>query len=331
MEDIKDPYKLTIIISNYNQEKHIAETIDSALSQKVSFPYKIIITDDYSCLDRSREIIKDYVSKYDNIEVIFANENKGYLTNILRAKAKTKTPYFCLLDAEDYWTDMDFLQRAYDFLTTHKEYSIYENNVEVEEKGSRRPYISPKIKSGTYSKEMYLNNKSIPITQTTGMVFRNCIFSRSIPKLMKKAVGTRSERSFEGDTGRFIMHLKYGLAYYDNRIIGVYRITENGIWTRLSDAKKQIITARFFPDYYHFYDSNIAFFVNKAYANLQRYLVEKQKELNNMKRTDDFFDEYERLMFEDVYSFCKQYENKIVIDKYRIKNKIKQILRIIKA
>lgn len=330
---MKDPYKLTIIISNYNQEKHIAETIDSALSQKVNFPFKIIITDDNSCNDQSKEIIRDYASKYGNIEPIFGKENKGYLPNILRAKAKTKTKYFCLLDADDYWTDKDFLQRAYEFLNTNEEYSIYETNVEVvrEDGQGKFPYLSHRYKPGTYSREMYLNNERIPITQTTGMFFRNSIFINGIPKIMEDAIGTRSERSFEGDTGRFIMHLKYGSAYYDNRISGVYRITEKGIWTSLSAAQKQIITARFYPDYYQFYGSDVDFFVNKAYKSLQAYLVEKQKELTDLERHDEFFDEYEKLMFDDVYSFCKRYEDEISVEKLSFKEKIKQILRIIRA
>ena len=128
---MKELYELTVIISNYNQEEHLAETIDSVLAQRVNFPYRIIITDDCSCQDRSREIVRDYAARYDFIEAIFGEENKGYLVNILRAKAKTKTRFFCLLDAEDYWTDQDFLQRAYNFLNGHAEYTIYEANVEV--------------------------------------------------------------------------------------------------------------------------------------------------------------------------------------------------------
>ena len=320
---------MTIIISNYNQEKHIGETIDSVFAQRVSFPIKVIIADDCSCRERSKEIIREYALRYENIEPIFAKENKGYLANILRAKARTKTKYFCLLDADDYWTDRDFLQRAYDFLDTHDEYAIYEANVEVANGNNRRPYISPRIKSGSYSKEEYLNNGSIPITQTTGMVFRNCIFADGIPKIMEDAVGTRAERSYEGDTGRFVMHLKYGLAYYDNRIAGVYRVTKNGIWTSLSDAKKRLITARFYPDYYQFYGTNVDFFVSRAYENLQRYLTEKQKELISLEKQDDFIDEYEKLMFDDVYRFCKQYEEEIIVRR-RLKDKIKRIVKIIR-
>jgi len=329
---MKDQYELTVIISNYNQEKYLAETLDSVFSQKVNYPFKVIIADDNSCLDRSKDVIREYAGKYENIEPIFASENCGYLANILRAKEKTKTKYICLLDADDYWTDTSYLQRAYDFLNTHKEYSIYEANVEVvdEEGKNGEPFISPRIKSGTYSEEMYLSNRPIPISQTTGMFLRNSIFSNGIPSIMRNAVGTRSERSFEGDTGRFVMHLRHGLAYYDSSIVGCYRKTSNGIWTCLSEAKKIIISARFYQDYYQYYERKLDFFVNRAYKTLQIYLAVKQKELESSGWQEELIDEYERLMVEDVFHFCRQHEDRID-RRVGIKEKIKQVCRLLRA
>lgn len=329
---MNDPYELTIIISCYDQERYLSETIDSVFAQRVTFPFKVIIADDHSCKDRSREVIRDHAEKHSNIEAILAEENKGYLSNILRAIERMKTKYFCLLDADDYWTDPDFLQRAYDFLETHEEYAIYESNVEVlEEDGrSRHPFLSPRKKTGTYNKEMLLNDRSVPITQTTGMFFRNCIFINGIPEIMEKAVGTRSERSFEGDTGRFMMHLKEGPAYYDSKCVGVYRLTGSGIWNSLSPARKKIISARMQLDYQQYYGVNPAFFVNRAFRLLQAYLEEKQKELLHPDDKNIFIDEYEKQMCDDVYSFCKQYEKEISLKKYGIKEKLRKIVRIIR-
>ena len=329
---MEERYEVTVIVSCYNQEKHLQETIESILAQKVDFPYRVFITDDCSG-DRSLDIIREYERKYANIEAIFGDKNRGYLANVLRAKAKTKTRYFCLLDAEDYWTDPHFLQRAYDFLQAHDAYTVYEANVEVipeESEGSRHPFLPPKFHSGTYTKEMLLRNEAIPITQTTGMFLRNCIFADGIPEIMAKAVGTRSERAFEGDTGRLIMHLKHGPAYYDRRIVGVYRLTKDGMWNSLSESGKNIISARMQLDYEQYYGCASGFFVNKAYGFFQRYLAEKQKELEDLSKHDVFFDEEERLMVEDVYQFCRQHEKEIIKEQGGLVDKAKKIYRIVR-
>ena len=170
---------------------------------------------------------------------------------------------------------------------------------------------------------MLLNDRFVPITQTTGMFFRNCIFINGIPEIMEKAVGTRSERSFEGDTGRFMMHLKEGPAYYDSKCVGVYRLTGSGIWNSLSPASKKLISARMQLDYQQYYGVNPAFFVNRAFRLLRAYLEEKQKELLHP-------DSHRRRGCDDVYSFCRQYESEISVEKYGIKEKLRKIVRIIR-
>ena len=53
-------YKVTVIMSNYNQERYIERAIQSVLNQKTNFPFLLIITDDFSTRDKSVEIIKKY-------------------------------------------------------------------------------------------------------------------------------------------------------------------------------------------------------------------------------------------------------------------------------
>ena len=38
------PFKVAVVITCYNQELYIAKALDSVLSQKTSFPYKIMIS-----------------------------------------------------------------------------------------------------------------------------------------------------------------------------------------------------------------------------------------------------------------------------------------------
>ncbi len=308
--------QLTIIMSNYNQEKYIKKAIDSILKQNVSFKYKIIITDDASTKDNSIKIIKEYKDKYpDIVQTIFNEVNGGYLTNILKAKEITKTPYFCLLDADDYYTDYNFLQRGYDYLEQHKDYVIYYENVNyLYEDNSTRPFIANNIESGTYTFNDYLTDK-IPIVQTTGQFYRNIIFSNGIPSFIKQSVGTVSERSFEGDYGRFLLHLKYGKAYFYNNICGVYRILSSGIWQRLSIAKRNLIQMQFYYDYNIYYENKYSLFFARKMYDAFIVILNYYKSLN-----ENTFTEKDIIQLQKLYNFIVL-NNKELLQQIEIENK----------
>jgi hypothetical protein len=255
-------------MSSYNQAKFMKQAIESVLSQETSFPFQLIITDDNSTLDNSVEIIKEYHNKYSNIvKIILSEDNGGYLVNVLRAKSLTKTNYFCLLDADDYWTDTSKLQKAYDFLELNPDYVIYSTNTLcVYENGEKKPFILTDIKESTFSLDDYFK-ENIIISQTTGTVFRNVIFKNGIPEIIKKSVNSLAKRSFEGDFDRFLLHLKYGKSKFINHIDGVYRILSGGIWSKLSLIEKYVIEARARIDYNEYFEDKYSYFFHeKAFS-----------------------------------------------------------------
>lgn len=325
-------YKLTIIMSNYNQAHFIKGAIDSVLMQETNFPFQLIITDDNSTKDNSIEIVKEYENKYpDKIKVLYNKENGRYLKNILRAKAITKTPYFTLLDADDYWTDKHYLQKSVDFLDGHPDFTIYSTNVlSLYEDGSTRPYLDTDKKTFNFSMEDFLH-ESILITQTTGMVFRNVIYSKGIPDIVTNSIGTISERSFEGDYDRFIMHLRYGKAHFVNEISGVYRILSFGIWQSLNPFEKAAIQAQSFIDYDRFFEEQYHnFFINKAWREIKiclkylRLIRKKEKTIFRKEAQDKFFYclsvcmQNKKILNSYVQRKIEKFKNKI----YRIKHKL---------
>ncbi len=314
--------KVTIIMSNYNQEKFIEQAIESVLAQETDFDWQLIITDDHSTKDNSVEIIKRYAEKYpDKIKALLNQENGRYLENILRAKRITKTPYFCLLDSDDYWTDNHYLQDAVNFLDENPDFVIYSRNVICQnEDRSEHLFVPKKIKASDFTIDNCLNNK-IAITQTTGSFFRNVIFKNGVPEIMEKAVGTISERSFEGDLDRYIMHLKYGKAHYEPKPSGVYRILSGGIWSRLSDFEKNIIQAQCYLDYNEYYENkHLSFFINESYKSLLSCV----QSLNSMEQDFNFSDDIQKMFF-NVLKVCSQ--NRQIISEERKKSIKKAKLR----
>lgn len=326
--------KLTVIMSNYNQANLIKGAIDSFLAQKTDFSVQLIITDDCSTKDNSVEIIKEYEEKYpEKIKVLYNKENGRYLKNILRAKSITKTPYFTLLDADDYWTDNDYLQKSVDFLEAHPDFTIYNANVlALNPDGKSKPYVKTDIKSADFSMDDFISGK-ILISQTTGMVFRNVIYINGIPDIVQNAVGTISERSFEGDVDRYVMHLRYGKAHFVNEISGVYRILADGIWQGLNAFERAAIQAQSFLDYDIYLDKKYhTFFINKVWTEIKRCI----SYLSNISETKDLdLREEAKEKFANCLSVCMSEHEildiakpvKIKKLKYRIMKKLYDILK----
>ena len=269
-------YEFTIIMPNYNNGKYIAEAIESVIYQQANFNYQLLIADDYS-EDDSPAIIRNYCDKYpDKVKAIFASENGRLLKNMLRAAKQTKTKYFCVLDSDDYYTDMGVLQRAYDFLEVHEDYAIYMENITcLFNDGSTRPYIAIQDKERTSTLEDLFRGSAV-LAPTNGSFFRNLVFSQCVPQIMLDAIGTVSESSFRGDTFRTVMHLKYGKAFFKNIVCSVYRISGKGIWTRLSTFDQLLLNTQMWYDFNRFYEMKY----NAEFSTLlNRNLTELLKQL----------------------------------------------------
>lgn len=94
--------KLDIIVPAYNAEKYLRRCLDSALSQKTRFDFRVIVVNDGSA-DSTPEILEEYRND-PRIEVI-TQENRGLSgarnTGLLHSEAE----YVLFLDADDMLTD----------------------------------------------------------------------------------------------------------------------------------------------------------------------------------------------------------------------------------
>ena len=129
--------KVSVIITTYNMECFIKNSIESVLSQKTSFPFEIIISDDCST-DQTIKIIKEYKTKFnDKIEIITSKTNTGIIENLKRAIRYAKGEYIALLDADDYWITNDKLQKQFNILEGHPDTGfVYTNFQYINETGT---------------------------------------------------------------------------------------------------------------------------------------------------------------------------------------------------
>jgi len=108
--------KISVIIPCYNQEKYIAECLDSVLAQTFD-DYEAIVIDDGST-DGSVKIIEEYLKKSDKIRLI-KQINQGVVTARNNAIKRAKGKYIYPLDADDI-VHPDALKRSFEAIESGK-------------------------------------------------------------------------------------------------------------------------------------------------------------------------------------------------------------------
>ena len=135
---------LSVCIRSYNQERFIADAIDSVLKQETTFDFEIIISDDCSS-DRTISIVEDYVKRHpEKVRFIKGTTNVGGPNNLKRVIQASSAKYITCLDGDDYYLSTNKLQKQVDFLESHAEYSAcFHNTMDVNECGEKLGIFNP--------------------------------------------------------------------------------------------------------------------------------------------------------------------------------------------
>ena len=129
--------ELSIIITTFNQEKYVEKAIQSAINQKTSFIYEILIGDDCST-DETKEICIRYAQNYPDIIVLESrNINLGLIDNYIDLFKKAKGKYIAFLEGDDYWIDVFKIQKQFSFLENNDFALIYTNSYLLNDSGSK--------------------------------------------------------------------------------------------------------------------------------------------------------------------------------------------------
>ena len=93
-------YEVSIIITAYNADKYITESINSIINQ--TFKKWILIVVDDGSSDSTFEILNSFKSSLKNQFILIKNEkNLGINISLNKALQKVETPYFARQDADD--------------------------------------------------------------------------------------------------------------------------------------------------------------------------------------------------------------------------------------
>lgn len=120
---VKNPL-VSVIIATYNQISFIEETVMSALNQKCSFPFEIMVADDGSN-DGERELLVKLQKQYPmQLKLIFNDKNMRVTKNYVNAIHNAKGKYIATLDGDDVWIATNKLEKQVAILEANNEVSI---------------------------------------------------------------------------------------------------------------------------------------------------------------------------------------------------------------
>lgn len=210
--------KVSIVTITYNQEKYIAQALESFVMQDAKFSFEVIVADDCST-DKTPSIIKEYARKHPEIiKPIFRKKNIGAIPNIMDVIKKAKGPFIALCEGDDFWTDPSKLQRQVDFLEKYKDYSMVFHPVRVFfENGETKDSIFPNFKTGFTINRLLQGN----FIQTNSVMYR---------ALSKSEYNKLAVDVMPGDWYLHLFHARFGEIGFIDRTMSVYRRHEGGLW-----------------------------------------------------------------------------------------------------
>ena len=257
----KEDCLVTVVAICYNHADNLARCLDSILCQKTDFAFKVVVIDDVST-DGSVDIIKRYAAADSRVEMVLHEENyySQGRQSFSEYQDRITTPFFHVIETDDYWCDENKLQMQVNALLEHPKCVACAHAVEyrdsdggfIERRGRR-------VKSGS----CVFNIHSAQFCHMSSTLYRNCL--HKIPK---------SDRDFLcRDIARFYYMLSQGKLFYIDRVMSVTRRTGTGVWSALDalTQKKEL------QNWFYKIDRYLGFRFTKKFRH--RYLPHEGKKL----------------------------------------------------
>jgi glycosyltransferase involved in cell wall biosynthesis len=175
---MKSKPKISVILTIYNAEKYLPETIDSLLNQSFR-DFELIAVNDKS-KDKSLDIIKGYMKKDKRIILINNKKNVGPTTSLNIGLEVARGKYVAISDHDDISLPTR-LETEYNFLEKNKDiFLVGSGAININEKGIKlgtfRPITSPKNIEKTLINRNCFYHPTIMFRNEKGIKYRDKIY-----------------------------------------------------------------------------------------------------------------------------------------------------------
>ncbi|AVD84314.1 glycosyl transferase family 2 [Pseudomonas sp. SWI6] len=246
---MRGPLKVSVCIVTYNQERYIAQCLQSIVDQVVGFDFEVLVSDDASS-DRTPEIISEFARRYPNLIKPFLNKkNLGAGPNFVFVHDQARGEYIAHIDGDDYCLPGK-LQRQADYLDRHAHCNIVWHKMLVELPDGR--IVSGKQSSSKdYSKGEYLYDMEFKRAD----ILQYIAVGANSSKMYRRAVREYEVSDFETlDYFANVEQVGDGVGCFAcDEPLGVYRagvgVSSGGSKTRLLLCKTFLFFAKKYPEY----------------------------------------------------------------------------------
>ena len=226
-------YKLSIVIPTFNLENIIDKTFNSIKSQTIGFEnIEVIFVDDNST-DNTFDILKSYSNEFDNVNVFITDENSGYAGKPRNIGLKNSTSeYILFLDGDDQLL-VNGCEVLYDKIILHSADIAMGGQINVFENGIHQH--NPPLNSGK-------ENQFMPPIKHELLNIRPAIPA----KLFRKYVITKNNIEFqEGIPGQDLVFLLETILNSRNII------TLNNFYVYYRNLNSNSVTYKLTDDYFY--------------------------------------------------------------------------------
>lgn len=220
--------KLSVWMITYNHRNFIAQAIESALAQKTSFDYEIVIGDDCST-DGTREIVADYAARHpDRIRAILHPRNVGMHVNCVQSLQACRGEYVAMLEGDDYWTCPHKLQRQVELLDAEPGCAMCFHNAYNLHPDGRTEEFVPREALGGRLRFGLADLVTVNLTPTCSKVVRRSALE--YPDLLYRVPGP--------DTLLNVIVARHGKVAYIDEIWAVRRLHAGGAYAGKNAAER---------------------------------------------------------------------------------------------
>ena len=234
-----DECKVSVLITFYNQKDYVEQCLSSVINQKTDFPFEVLCGDDNSD-DGTYEELLNWQSRYSGVITVFrTDEDRHDISepiirashNRLKLLENAKGRYVCFLDGDDYFSDLNKLQKQTDVLEKFPGIT-----------GCFHP-LKLKWDDGSHSDVIYSNYSEKAFTVSNKSYWGN-LWSHAGTFMFRnidKSQTGKINKDFFDDNLITAAFIGTGRIMYIPDVMEIYRQTSGSSWNKRSDLQKNYI------------------------------------------------------------------------------------------